>query len=215
MVHMRRIPALAAALTAIILALALSGQALAHEEVTVGKYKIEVGWVVEPPVVGEANGIYLSVINTETNEPPEHVDETLRVFVMAGGQTGEVHLQPLGGSEHTEEGEHAAEGEAAHGAFSGPLIPTARGVITVKLEGKIEEQDVNVSVDIEEVEAATALEFPISLASVPAMNQQLSDLRSTNQSLQDSVARYQLVAAGGVILGLAGLAVGLVGMRRK
>ena len=50
------------ALLVALIALAISFQiVLAHETVTVGDYEIEIGWVSEPPIVGQQNAVVVNV----------------------------------------------------------------------------------------------------------------------------------------------------------
>lgn len=174
--------------------------ASAHEEVNVGKYTLEIGWVNEPVLLGESNGVFLSVINSETGEPVEGLT-TLQVAITTGGQTRDLEPHPLG--------------EDAPGQYAADFIPTVRGQYTVKLTGKIEEQDVDLTQEIEEVEVAEDYQFPVTLPSLPEMSKQLTDLQAENQSLRASATLNQWLAIGGIVLGLAGLAVGVVSLRRK
>jgi hypothetical protein len=174
--------------------------ASAHEEVNVGKYTLEIGWVNEPVLLGESNGVFLSVGNSETGEPVEGLT-TLQVAITTGGQTRDLELHPLG--------------EDAPGQYAADFIPTVRGQYTVKLTGKIEEQDVDLTQEIEEVEVAEDYQFPVTLPSLPEMSKQLTDLQAENQSLRASATLNQWLAMGGIVLGLAGLAVGVVSLRRK
>ena len=54
------------ALLVALLALAATFQiVLAHETVTVGDYQIEIGWVNEPPIVGQQNDVVVNVTKAE------------------------------------------------------------------------------------------------------------------------------------------------------
>jgi len=61
--------------------------ALAHEGVTIGDYEIEIGWINEPPIVGQQNAIIVNVSNTSGGDarPVEDVS-TLTVTISYGGQ---------------------------------------------------------------------------------------------------------------------------------
>ena len=174
--------------------------ASAHEEVNVGKYTLEIGWVNEPVLLGESNGVFLSVVNSETGEPVEGLT-TLQAAITTGGQTRDFELHPLG--------------EDAPSQYAADFIPTVRGQYTVQLTGKIEEQDVDLTQEIEEVGVAEDYQFPVTLPSLPEMSKQLTDLQAENQSLRASATLNQWLAMGGIVLGLAGLAVGVVSLRRK
>jgi hypothetical protein len=82
----------------IILALATPGTALAHEGRDVGgKYRFVVGFLNEPAVTGQVNGIDLRVsVPTENDRPVEGLEATLRATIIVGGEANvrPVELQP-------------------------------------------------------------------------------------------------------------------------
>src|SRR6266511_1693900 len=132
-----------------IIALVLNFQlAFAHESITVGDYTIEVGWLSEPPIVGQQNAIVVNV-STSDGQPVEDVSG-LTVAVSYGGQNKTLTLQPLG--------------EDTPGQFIAPILPTIPGQYTLNLGGKLGDTDVNVEVQPEEVQAAEVLQFPIASA---------------------------------------------------
>src|SRR5262245_33558664 len=94
------------------IALTLSFQlALAHESVTAGDYEIEVGWLNEPPIAGQMNGIVVNVTNTAGgDEQPVEDVSSLTVTISYGGQSKVLALQPLG--------------EDTPGQFVAPVLPT-------------------------------------------------------------------------------------------
>lgn len=124
--------------------------AFAHESVTVGDYTIEVGWLDEPPVVGQQNAIVVNVSKGEDEEPVEDVS-TLEVSIAYGGQSRTLTLQPLG--------------EDTPGQFAAPILPTVPGEYKIIFGGKLGDTDVNVDVHPEEVQGADTLQFPSVAAS--------------------------------------------------
>lgn len=50
-----------ASLVVFAVAIGLVGNAYAHKDQTLGDYKVEVGWVKEPPVAGKANSVEINV----------------------------------------------------------------------------------------------------------------------------------------------------------
>ena len=133
-----------------IVALLLNLQlAFAHESITVGDYTVEVGWLSEPPIVGQQNAIVVNVSKTSDEQPVEDVS-SLTVTVSYGGQEKALTLQPLG--------------EDTPGQFVAPILPAVPGQYTVNLGGKLGDTDVKVDVQPEEVQAASTLQFP-SIAS--------------------------------------------------
>lgn len=128
--------------------LAVNSQlALAHEGVTAGTYEIEVGWVTEPPIAGQQNAIVVNVMDMSSGEaqPVEDV-AALTVIISYGGQSKTLTLQPLG--------------EDTPGQFVAPILPTIPGQYTITLGGKLGDTDVKADVEPEEVQPATAIQFP-------------------------------------------------------
>jgi len=166
---------------------------LAHEEVTVGPYTLEVGWLDEPPLAGVKNAVFLSIVEAATQRPVEDIS-ALKVAIRAGGAERELAMRPLG--------------EDTPGQFAGDFIPTRRGVYTVRLTGKIEATDVDVTQDIEEAEDAASIQFP----------EPLPDALATSRSVDEAkaaAANAQTLAVIGIAVGAIGLAVGGLGLRRR
>ena len=129
-----------------LIALAVNFQlALAHEEITVGDYTIEIGWLSEPPVVGQQNAIVVNATTTSDQQPVEDISG-LTVTVSYGGQEKVLTLQPLG--------------EDTPGQFIAPLIPTIPGQYTIKLGGTLGGTTVDAEVEPEEVGSTDTLQFP-------------------------------------------------------
>jgi hypothetical protein len=121
--------------------------ALAHETITVGDYEIEVGWLNEPPIVGEKNGIVVNVTDTSGGgqQPVEDVS-SLTVFISYGGQRKVLMLQPLG--------------EDTPGQFVAPILPTVPGEYEVIFSGSLGETAVDAETHVEEVQPIETLAFP-------------------------------------------------------
>lgn len=61
--------------------------ALAHEEVTAGNYVIEYGWVNEPPVVGQPNGIVINISGKPAGAGHSHDTGSISIVTPADGAT--------------------------------------------------------------------------------------------------------------------------------
>jgi len=119
--------------------------ALAHESITVGDYTLEIGWLSEPPIVGQQNAIVVNVSTTADQQPVEDVS-TLTVTISYGGQNKTLTLQPLG--------------EDTPGQFVAPILPTVPGEYTVILGGKLGDTTADAETHVEEVQPAATLQFP-------------------------------------------------------
>jgi hypothetical protein len=169
--------------------------AWAHAAVDSGSYHFEVGWVNEPVIVGERNALDLFVA------PKDHPDQglagveaTLQFTVEYGGVNQSYDLVPV-------------ENEPGH--YSAVFIPTRLGQYTFHLTGQIKDEKIDVSVKPEEVVAAGKLDFPEALPAVADLQAQLAAAQGqTNTAL--------LVGISGLAFGLIGLAVALyVLLKRK
>jgi hypothetical protein len=156
---MRKPFILAAYLITVIALLTNYSIVFAHESITVGDYTLEVGWLSEPPVVGQQNAIVVNVSMGE-EQPVEDVSG-LTVAISYGGQDKTLTLQPLG--------------EDTPGQFIAPILPTVAGQYTIKVGGTLGDTAVSTQVDPEEVQSADTLQFP-SVASA----QQNADLGVMN-----------------------------------
>jgi hypothetical protein len=138
---------MAACLLALIALLTGYQTALAHETITAGDYEIEIGWLSEPPVVGQRNAIVVNVSDMSSAEaqPVEDVS-SLTVTLSYGGQSKTLTLAPLG--------------EDTPGQFVAPVLPTIPGQYTLILGGKLGDTAVDAQVEPEEVAPVDTLEFP-------------------------------------------------------
>ena len=167
--------------------------ALAHEKVTAGPYTIEAGWVGEPPIVDLKNAVAINISTTSDDKPVEGVS-TLNVTVITGGNEKQLDMHPLG--------------EDTPGQYAADFIPTRRGTFTVNLTGKIENTDVNVSVDIEEVADASSLQFPEAQPSI-------GDLQNTINDLGNQVNSARTLGIVGSVVAVISLVLAAVALRKQ
>ncbi len=119
---------------------------LAHESITAGDYQLEIGWLTEPPVAEQMNGIIVNVTKGNEEEPVEDVSD-LVVKVSYGGQVKALLLQPLG--------------EDTPGQFVAPILPTIPGQYTIQLGGRLGDTEVSAEVEPEKVQTPEMIQFPI------------------------------------------------------
>ena len=177
---------IAAGLLTVVVLLLNFQLAFAHESITVGDYTLEIGWLSEPPIVGQKNAIVVNVSTTSDEQPVEDVS-ALMVTVSYGGQDKTLTLQPLG--------------EDTPGQFIAPILPTVAGQYTLKLGGKLGDAAVDTQVDPEEVQSADTLAFPSEASAETA--QQSADLGTMNWLIYLSL-----------LIGLIALVLGVMGLRK-
>jgi hypothetical protein len=162
------------------------GTALAHTTVTAGNYEIEVGWVDEPPVVGQRTAVVLNV--SDSTDPEKEVDVSKLVISAAyGGQTKTLSLQPLS--------------EESKNQYIAPMLPTVPGQYTLQLRGQIgaDNTELNLDVQPEEVVAADVIAFPGGQA---------------ESNANSSPALSDWLAGGALLAALAALALSFLAWRR-
>jgi hypothetical protein len=158
----------------------------AHESITVGDYTLEIGWLSEPPIVGQQNAI---VVNVSTGEEQAVEDVSgLTVTISYGGQDKTLTLQPLG--------------EDTPGQFIAPILPTVAGQYTIKLGGTLGDTVAKAEVEPEEVQPADTLEFPSGASGASA--QQGADLGVINWLIYLSL-----------LIGLVALVLGIMALRKS
>ncbi len=190
---MKRQVRLIVVLTVLLALLALPGVAWAHQNVTVGDFTVEYGWVNEPAVVGQPNAVVINITpkdfsGGEGTQPPEQDVSAFTVMAMFGGQSKMLELQPLG--------------ENTPGQFIAPITPMRPGVYTIHLGGKIGATDFNTDVTPEEVKTSDIVQFPVL------------DTSAANQA-GPALDVWGVLSIVGVILGAAGTLMGLVLLTRK
>lgn len=180
--------------TAVLLALLTLTQtshtALAHTRVEVGPYAIVVGWLQEPPIVGERNALTIEI--TENEQPVTGAEAALDVEVLYAGRTWRVNMNPT----------------TTPGLYTATLFPTVRGVYTTRLFGALGSTAVDVQVDPEEVLPASNLQFPQPLPDTIALQEQVDQLQAELQAART----WAFVGSGA---GLLGIGLGLVGLLRR
>ena len=167
-----------------------SRTALAHTRVEVGPYAIVVGWLQEPPIVGERNALTIEI--SEDEQPVTGAEATLDVEVLYAGRTWRVNMNPT----------------ETPGLYTAVLFPTVRGVYTTRLFGTLPNADVDVELDPEEVLPASNLHFPEPLPDTIALQEQVDQLQADLQTART----WAFVGVGGGVLGIV---LGLTALFRR
>ncbi|HLB12619.1 MAG TPA: hypothetical protein VJO15_06645, partial [Dehalococcoidia bacterium] len=175
----------------------LPGSVLAHERRNVGKYQLVVGFLEEPALSGQPNGVSLVVTNTETNQPVEGLQQSLEVQVTHGGKTTPVSLEPR---------------FRMPGNYAGHFIPTRPGAYMFRFFGQIEGLKVDERFEsgpsrFDDVEPLSELQFPDK---VPDGLDLEARLQKAEAAAQDGRNLGILLGGSGAVLGALGTALGLV-----
>ena len=148
----------------------------AHTTVEVEQYKIEVGWSIEPPVVGIRNDIVIKITESGDSEGTyrgitsafKHLEGT----VMYGGASKTIDFS----------------GDPKPGYYFSPIIPTKTGSYLMDLQGVIRDVTINIQIPIEDVESTSVLDFPPTSS---AGSTDVSALKNAISSLQQDVSKLK------------------------
>ena len=116
----------------------------AHKEIKVGNYTIEAGWEEEPPLVNILNNIVVYVF--ENDSPVRNAMKDLSININYGGLNKELNFVPS---------------EETSGLYLADIIPSKLGSYSLNLQGNINTQNIDNDIEIEDVEDATKITFPI------------------------------------------------------
>jgi hypothetical protein len=148
----------------------------AHTTVHVEQYEIEVGWGIEPPVVGIRNDLVLKIIERGENEGTftgitsafKNVDAT----VMFGGASKKIDINS----------------DPKPGYYFSPIIPTKTGTYMVELKGDLHGTPIDIKIPVEDVEPTAVLDFP---ATSSGGDTDIASLKNAISSLQQDVSKLK------------------------
>lgn len=148
----------------------------AHTTVEVEKYKIEVGWGIEPPVVGIRNDIVFKITESGESEGSykgvTNVFKNLEATAVYGGATKQIEVNS----------------DPRPGYYFSPIIPTKTGSYLVDLKGEIDDTIIEVTIPIEDVESTSILNFPPSTSEGAA---DITSLKNAVSSLQQDISKLK------------------------
>jgi hypothetical protein len=117
----------------------------AHKEIKVGNYTIEAGWEEEPPLLNLLNKIVVFVFD-ENDDPVRNAMKDLSTSISYGGVSKGLNLIPS---------------EETAGLYVTDIIASKLGSYTLNLKGVIGTQNINNEIQIEDVEDANKITFPL------------------------------------------------------
>ena len=199
------------------------GIAYGHTIDAVGEYRLEIGWMNEPVVSGETNGIELYVSPlTPCPEIPEpikcaesqpfqngvaNLDKTLKMQLVLKDQKITLPLK---------------EDHNIPGKYYAFVNPTVSGFYQANVLGKIEETSISLSMHPPKVEERAYIEFPES--SDLTLNQlidghtavvgEVNDLKDSVSELQQPSSENNVVYAS-IGIGIAAIAIAGVALAKS
>lgn len=189
----------------------------AHQIDSVGNYRIQVGWMHEPAISSETNGIELFVNQLDPNLPADEqqfnqssgikgLSKDLKIEVVYKTETITLPL---------------FEDHNIQGKYYTLIDPTASGYYQVNIFGKILDTNVSKALHMPKVDDRSFIEFPerqnkelfsgqqsLDLKIQQAnftLNDQISTINSTLSQIQTSVYIGMALAITGIIIGLVAI----------
>jgi hypothetical protein len=197
---MRRFLALPLGGALLAVSLLVPGIASAHEQRDVGQYHFVVGFLNEPSIVGQMNGIDVTITTMAGNKPVEGADKTLKAEVIVGGNAKSmpIALQSRFGMP---------------GKYAGYFMPTASGAYIFHFTGTVDGAPVDQRFEsgpgrFDDVQPVAPLQFPEKLSDPAALQAQLA-------GAQSAADQGRMLGIAGVVIGLIGIAFGAAGFARR
>jgi len=165
---MTRLLSIAAAIVMVVASLGIfMSPAAAHERRTVGPYTFDVGWISEPAIAGQSNGLDVTVTTTADGKPVEGLAKNLTAEVITGGGA-KVRILDL------------APDSDQPGHYTSGFVPTRVGDYIFHLSGtagttKVDEKFESGPNRFEPVIDGGSLEFPDHVPSAARLAAQLDD----------------------------------------
>jgi hypothetical protein len=150
---------------------------LAHEEMVFGDIRIVGGWVNEPPLVNQLNGIVLIITQVSNGQPVNNALAQLDIALQKGAENRTLNFQP------TEEA----------GTYTATILPTQTGQYAIVMRGTVAGQAIDGQIEIEDVEDTARFTFP-PVASTEGGSSS-SNSSSGNQIPQRLIEQLQIVIA--------------------
>ena len=161
---------------ALLISVGMLTPSFAHTTVEVEQYKIEVGWGIEPPVVGIRNDVVFKITESGETEGTYRgitsAFQNLDATVMYGGASKNIDINS----------------DPKPGYYFSSIIPTKTGSYLVDLQGEIRGVVVDIQIPIEDVESTAVLDFPPTNSDGSA---DVSALKNAISSLQQDVSKLK------------------------
>lgn len=200
----------AAALLATAAAVLLAAPAFAHLDVTVGNYATVVGWLDEPAIQGQMNGLDITVLTTPAAQPVTGLENTLKADVQYGSVKETLSLTPQ-------------DGKPGH--YTAPIAPSQAGGYKVRLYGTVDGTPFDHTYDLGSdpdmvVQAFSTVAFPSTATAAPTASSGATAPAASTASTATAPASPAQPHAGAalwlaLILGAVGTVTGLVGLASR
>jgi hypothetical protein len=211
----RLLAAMVATTLAVLLVPLLAGPAAAHQEKTVGKYHLAVGFGDEPAYAGEKNSVQLLLADAK-DKPVTDLTDTLKVEVKTGSaEPLQLTVEPF-----FEVGEFGTPGD--YRAF---FIPTAPGSYSFHFTGTIKGQRIDQTFTsgpktFSDVEDPAQVQYPAKQPTTGQLATRVdretgrlnAALAAERDQAKDDAASAHTLAVIGLVVGALGLLVAIAAL---
>ncbi len=192
------------------------GLAYGHTVDSVGEYRLEIGWMNEPVVSGETNGIELYVSHLKKDIPLKDqpfekgikgLEKSLKIQLVYDAEN---IILPLA-ADHNIPGKYYAF-----------VDPTKAGYYQANVLGNIGETSVSISMHPPKVDERAYLEFPIKVTEerkntvedLKKVQNEISSLKESIDRIENS-SQYMILGFVGIGLAIIGIGLAAIALRNK
>ncbi len=185
----------------------------AHTTVYVEEYEIDIGWGIEPPVVGIRNDLVFKITEPGETEGSykgvTNVFKDLDALVMFGGISKKIDINS----------------DPRPGYYFSPIIPTKTGSYFVELKGEIRGTSIDVKIPAEDIESTAILDFPPKRSegftdiiplknAISSLQQDVSKLKSSETSISSDGVSYNF-AVFGLSIAIAAIILAIIALIKR
>jgi predicted secreted protein with PEFG-CTERM motif len=187
------------ALVAIVIAPYALHPAEAHTTKTFGNIAVKIGWVNEPPLVGDTNAVQIFIYNgTNPDTAPPIADtgmDNMTATIQYGGQTKTLSFDAS---------------DDTPGEYDSAVRPSQAGTYSITINGQIGTVTIPpTTYPLQDVETKDAYYFPPMTGNMPGMNMTgnstMSGMNMTNTSGNQTVPEFGPVASLVLVIAVIGV----------
>ncbi len=200
-----------------LLCIPLISNAYAHTVDSVGDYRLEIGWINEPAVSGETNGIelYISKLDPTKEFDEQEFDKNKGIPDLRKDFRMELVYK------EEKINLNVLEDHNIPGKYFGLVNPTIDGYYQINIIGKIDDTIVSKSMHPPKVENREQIDFPVRqnekiLSQHETIQSELETIKSRLNSIEENNSSQNFdLGAVGIVTGIIGIVIASVAVIKK